>query len=359
MAENRLCPFHRGARWIGVMVLVTQISVFSQAQTTPAAPGKLIDLGGFRVHIECSGRGRPAVVLIHGLGDYSFDWALVQPQVASRTEACAYDRPSAAWSDPGPAPRGIVTSANELHLLLRRSHLRGPYVLVGHSWGGLIAHVYAQRFPKEVAGMVLVDSTHEDEFLWINGKVVQPRLMTNEQWAELTKPRKPIVPISSADSPKPPQAPRRARITHLSPPFDKLPPAIQTDRLWAMSQPFTKERQEGGDTLDMRQDFIAMHDIDSRAEHPLGKMPLIVLSKTPGIGDDSDYSADQLKWNRDLQDKLAALSTNSEHVIGEHSSHHIQLDDPELVIASVLRVVDAARRHKALKDEPPFSPQGH
>jgi pimeloyl-ACP methyl ester carboxylesterase len=133
--------------------------VSAQQNPVPAAPGRLIDLGGFKVHIYCVGNGAPPVIFLHGLGDYSFDWALVQPEIAAHTETCAYDRPGQAWSEPGPASRGVCTSAHELHLLLQRSKIKGPYILVGHSWGGLIARMFAHEYPNEVAGMVLVDST--------------------------------------------------------------------------------------------------------------------------------------------------------------------------------------------------------
>src|SRR5271155_3041198 len=144
--------------------------VSGQQSTAPTPPGALIDLGKFRVHIYCAGIGNPPVVFLHGLGNYSFDWALVQSKIAAETKACVYDRPAQAWSEPGPPPRGIKTSAHELQLLLERSNVKGPYVLVAHSWGGLIARMYAHEYPENVVGMVLVDSTQEDEYLWINGK---------------------------------------------------------------------------------------------------------------------------------------------------------------------------------------------
>ncbi len=200
------------------------------------APGRLIDIGGYKLHINCSGKAsksNPAVILLHGLGDFSFDWALVQPEIARYARVCSYDRAGQAWSDPGPKPRGPLKAANELHVLLMNAGIRPPYVLVGHSWGGLIARVYASQYPKEVAGMVLVDSTHEDEYLWINGKIVSPRLMSDAQWQELTKPK--------AKSAKPSQA-RFVTIKQQTPierqqeaPFDKLPADIQRMRLWAVN----------------------------------------------------------------------------------------------------------------------------
>lgn len=341
-----------------VLSLVIIISIGSAAQTAshdliPSPPGSLVNVNGIKIHIHCAGEGRPTVVLIHGLGDYSVDWELVQPQVASQAQTCAYDRPAQAWSEPGPPPRGLCTSAHELHLLLRRARVPKPYVLVGHSWGGLIARMYARRFPREVAGIVLVDSSHEDEYLWINGRVVRPRFMDDAAWGELLKPsQKPAPLASSSSSARSPDVPTTPRVIRIPPPYDKLPADAQRLRAWAMSQPFTKARQEGGDSQDMRRDFMAMSEGSRNKAHPLGHIPLIVLSKTPDLDNDDDYTPEQLTWNRELQQRLETLSTNSRHLVADHSGHAIQIDDPNLVIASILRVLDAVREHRQLKEIP-------
>jgi hypothetical protein len=139
--------------------------------------------------------------------------------------------------------------------------------------------------------------------------------MTDEEWADLSRPQKtaPTAPSSDAakqDSPSPQRS-----VTQLPSPYDKLPPDCQKLTLWAMSIPWSKQRDQGGDIQDIRQDFIAMYKAGTQSEHPLGNIPLIVLSKTPGIDDDDDYTPDQLKWNRDLQNQLVTLSTNSQHLV--------------------------------------------
>jgi len=196
--------------------------------------------------------------------------------------------------------------------------------------------------------MVLVDSAHEDEYLWLNGRVVRPSSMSEAEWSDLVKPKKPAAPPEASDAQK--LAARRPRITKVPAPYDKLPEDAQRLRLWAMSQPFTPQRFEGGDSTDFRSDFLEMDRM--RADHSLGKIPLVVLSKTPGVDDDSDYTSEQLKWNRDLQNQLESMSSNSDHVIAQHSGHHIQLEAPDLVKEAIHRVLDSARSGQPLTKRP-------
>ena len=125
------------------------------------APGQLVDVGGYRLHLHCIGQGSPTVVLDAGLGGFSLDWGAVQPQIAKSTRVCAYDRAGLGWSDPGPAPRSPQQFASELHALLTKGGIEGPYVLVAHSLSGKTARLFASQHPDEVAGMVLVDVRHE------------------------------------------------------------------------------------------------------------------------------------------------------------------------------------------------------
>ncbi|CAA9498600.1 MAG: hypothetical protein AVDCRST_MAG69-1747 [uncultured Solirubrobacteraceae bacterium] len=122
-------------------------------------PGQLIDVGGHRLHMSCTGSGRPTVVLEPGAGAMSSDLGLVTPAVARDTRVCVYDRAGRGWSEPAGTPQDAKQIATDLHTLLHRGHVPGPYVLAGHSFGGLYTLTFAARYPDEVAGMVLVDST--------------------------------------------------------------------------------------------------------------------------------------------------------------------------------------------------------
>jgi hypothetical protein len=129
------------------------------------ALGEMVDVGGYNLHLNCTGKagGAPTVVLDSGLGGTVLDWQLVQPELAKSTRVCTYDRAGMGWSDPGPQPRTSRQIVKELHTLLGNAGVRGPYLLVGHSFGGTNMQVYASQYPDEVAGMVLVDSALEDE----------------------------------------------------------------------------------------------------------------------------------------------------------------------------------------------------
>lgn len=206
---------------------------------TPSAPGKLIDIGGFRLHFTSIGKDDPAVVVIAGSGDFSFDWSLVQPQVAKFARACAYDRAGEAWSDPGPIPRTMRQEAYELHLLLEKAGIKGPYILVGHSLGGLVARTYAARYPREVVGMVLVDAADPDTTLDLNGKLVRMRELAKGRPvpSEQTMLTSPPQPPSAADIQRFQEYQKRSRQPKIAPLYDKLPAHIQALDLWARSRP--------------------------------------------------------------------------------------------------------------------------
>ncbi|HSH44193.1 MAG TPA: alpha/beta fold hydrolase, partial [Arenicellales bacterium] len=127
-------------------------------------PGRLIDIGTHRLHIHCMGTGSPTVIMEYGLGGHSLEWVLVQPELARRQRACAYDRAGYGWSDRGPSPRLSSIIAHELSRLLDRARLEPPFILVGHSFGGFNIRQLQQLRTRDVAGMVLIDSSHEAQF---------------------------------------------------------------------------------------------------------------------------------------------------------------------------------------------------
>ena len=163
-------PKRRGRRlfrWLGGAVLLVlglilagtiyeSVSEAADIRAYPP-PGQMVDVGGYRLHINCTGEGSPTVVIESGWGDSSAGWGWVQPEVAKTTRVCTYDRAGMGWSEASPEPRTAREFAKELHTLLEKANEPGPYVLVGHSMGGYTVRVYAHDYPEEVAGLVLID----------------------------------------------------------------------------------------------------------------------------------------------------------------------------------------------------------
>ena len=163
-----------GMAFLGLIVVLLALAVpgaIYQAIATELAerpyppPGEMVDVGGYSLHINCVGQGSPTVILDAGSGLFSAQWVRVQRQVSDTTRVCAYDRAGMGWSEMGPDPRDAKQITGELHTLLGKAGIEGPYVLVGHSFGGMYMQTYAARYPDEVAGVALVDSsTDPDQF---------------------------------------------------------------------------------------------------------------------------------------------------------------------------------------------------
>jgi pimeloyl-ACP methyl ester carboxylesterase len=296
--------------------------------STPARVGKLVDLGGRRLHAIISGKGSPAVVVENGSGAFSIDWALVQSEVAKFTQICTYDRAGSAWSDPGPVMDGVEQTVDDLHLLLRKAGIRPPYVLVGASLGGIFVRAYQRRNPEQVAGLVLVDATHEEGF-GFGGKLLP--FMSAEEVQRLFE--------SFREKPPPP-----AKLpTAVEDPIDRLPQELQASRLWAdRKYQANRDFSRGMVTVDSwRQESIALRRQRLSEAHPLGNLPLTVLARTK----DSDAR------RRKLQTELAALSSVGRLVWAENSGHEIHLYRPGVVVQAIREMV-AGVRGKATSREP-------
>src|SRR5689334_6248989 len=145
------------------LILLLLVPAWGQHDGDPppfSPPGQLIDIGGWHLHLNCTGSSRasqPTVVLESGIGDFSVEWSLVQPGVAKFARVCSYDRAGDGWSEMGPHPRTFHQIAYELHTLLDKASVKPPLILVGHSYGGGLVRQYQSIYPSEVAGIVLVE----------------------------------------------------------------------------------------------------------------------------------------------------------------------------------------------------------
>ena len=290
----------------------------------PPAIGQMIDIGGRRLHLNCTGSGAPAVVVENGGGGFSVEWALIQPEVAKQTRICTYDRAGYAWSDRGSVDDAIEEIVGDLNLLLRTAHVSPPYVLVGHSLGSLYIRAYQRRFPEQVAGLVFVDGTpDEDVRMVVNGKQVALSMLTREQLPAAHREYLNAVPPLNPGRPD-------------TPPFDRLPAALQQVRQWA----FEKVIHDFGwlpNSLaaaeSWREEFSALREQRLSGPYPLGALPLLVLEREMDSTD---------KWHAQ-QVQLAALSSEGKLVKAAQSGHLIHLQRPDLVIEGIGEIVRDVR----------------
>jgi pimeloyl-ACP methyl ester carboxylesterase len=320
-------------------VVALLIVVASPGPTSDPAPiGKLVDIGGRKLHIHCTGSGSPTVVVENGGAAFSFDWELVQPQVAQFTRICTYDRAGYAWSDVGPEFDTFDQAVRDLHVLLANAGSHGPYLLVGHSFGGMLVRYYQAKYPADVVGIVLVDSSHEESLQHVGPGIVRIPELSAEEFQTLIDEGKANRPKNPEPDPIP---------TNIFPPYDKLPTQFQNLHLWAFGKILPLVKTWG---LNLHQDLSRLHELRLASQHPLGSMPLVVLTASQfDIVQAAGMTADQARQDHlRLQDDLAQLSTNSRHVTVSGSGHEIYLYKPEVVVRSISAVVSSANSHSHL-----------
>jgi pimeloyl-ACP methyl ester carboxylesterase len=307
------------------LVVAAQLHAQGQVSRGYQPPGRLIDVGGRKLHLHCSGTGSPTIILMAGGGAFSIDWALVQPRVAENTRVCSYDRAGLAWSDPGPADETVEQMIGDLHALLRAAGEKQPYLLVGASIGGIFIRAYQRAFPDEVAGLIFANSSNRV------GRSVKGKVGLIWEQAEDD--------IRSA-FPQPPSAKGPAP-TRVGEPFDRLPRALQVVRLWLDVRLWERwEPAQAGpeSTLSWRREFLReFEETESGRPHPLGELPVIVLSSGP--------IATESEWNtrNGAAARLDFLSSNSVHITATGSGHEIHLYQPDLVVQTLVRAVSAVR----------------
>lgn len=289
-------------------------------------PGVLVQLHGHRMHLDCRGQGRPTVVFEAGLGDTSATWALVQPAVAQFTRACSYDRPGLGWSEESSDPRDTLHVVAELHELLLKAHIDGPYILVGHSFGGLNQLVFESLHPDEVAGIVLVDSSYPDQMSRLPG-------ISPEEYAAEMKWKVLAAPLGLQ---------RLAGWCR----DDYTFPNIST--AWQQVAPVDIALDCRTSTFRAtRDEMLAFRKSGKEAASvtTLHALPLIVLSHDPQIGlgaPDQIAAETEKQWNT-MQEQLRSLSTNSKRVIARTSMHYVESYRPELVIHAIEEVFAASK----------------
>ncbi len=311
-------------------------SARAQELSAVAAPGQLLDVGGYRLHILCMGEktpGQPTVILEAGAGGWSVHWYAFQRQVAGFARVCAYDRAGMGWSDAGPQPRDGKQVVSELHALLAASGETGPYLLVGASRGGQYIRLYRDAYPETVTGMVLADAEPED--FRAQSQLGQSIAAQNQVMFSVVgwMTRLGIFRLMGGD---PASAPAVPCVPFL---VKSLPASEQPAYLVVEGQP------KCFDALLAEESATAQREAQVRQTKALGDLPLVVLTHgianaaPPGVAPDQAAQTEQT-W-QDLQKKLAGLSTRGELVIATESGHDIALDQPDLALDAIRRVLEA------------------
>ena len=272
------------------------------AATPP--PGNLVDIGGFRLHLWCTGNGAPVVILDNGLGGTSAGWGFVQPEVARFTRVCSYDRAGMGYSDPGPSPRTARRIASELADLLARSDIAGPVVLVGASIAGFNVRVFASVHPERAAGLVLVDASHEDQAHEVPQMARFVPLLSTIGFFRL-------LGVSFGQN------------------VESLPPQVR---------PFgqaTKFRAAGYQAA--ADEIIHVRGSAEEVRSSRRKLTVPVLVITGALGGDEN-------WRR-LQRDQASLSERGCLILARQSGHVVAVDQPEIVVDAIRTVVETARGH--------------
>src|SRR5207245_5629287 len=306
---------------LGLLVLLGLIGAVYESVAEAAdaraypPPGQMIDVGGHRLHINCVGTGSPTVVIDAGWGDSSGPWSSwVQPGVARTTRVCTYDRAGMGYSEPGPLPRTAERFARELHGLLRGAGEPGPYVLVGHSLGGLPARVFAHEYAAEVAGMVLIESMNPSA-----AKPFDPATPPQTgspsivDWV-LTLPAR-IGLLRLLAGPLHLNAGLSTAIANAYTAFSVTPRFVQT---------WLDEGKGMPESL-----------AQAGAVNSFGAVPLIVLSRGLIPGQDQDWQS--------LQTELLDMSSSSQQLFADKSGHNVEFDQPEAAVGAIEMMVEQTR----------------
>jgi pimeloyl-ACP methyl ester carboxylesterase len=287
--------------------------------------GKSVDVGGYKLNLNCTGQGSPTVILDSGLGGLALSWQGVQREIEKFTRVCTYDRGGYGWSDPGPMPRTSAQIVKELHTLLQNSGEGPPYILVGHSSGGFNVRVYNGHYPDDVAGMVLVDASHEDQ-------VRESPANIRKWWENSSK-----------------EFQRQMEFRALA--------------IWFGVARFASRKQtQEFAHLDLQPKFVYAMRSESenfeesatevRAAGTLGDKPLIVLTAGKDMADPAHLpkgiSKEDLKdydhiWIDDLQMREARLSSRGKRIMVPDSDHMIPLERPDAIASAVREVCTTSK----------------
>jgi pimeloyl-ACP methyl ester carboxylesterase len=316
---------------IGILLVGYLYRSWAEAREAASGPpiGEMVDIGGRRLHVIRRGSGSPTVILESGGASSSALWWPLQNRLAETTTVVTYDRAGLGWSDPPPLPRSIQDRSDDLALMLEKAAIPGPYVLVGLSYGGPLIRLYAKSHPDKVAGMIFVDIAHEAVF----SKPAAQRYLRRVGW--MLRGVGAFAALGGT---------RLLHIHGLPQPETSLPYTAKEEAALASRYPTARSFAVGAD------EFRSMEEIAAAMEGLgapglLDGKPVAVVSH--GVPFTGQFSVLE-EGHMDGQRQLAALSSNSRLVIAGKSGHAVPMEEPELVLDIIRRVVEAVRSRTPL-----------
>lgn len=300
------------------------------AQSSGYPPlGKLVDVGGFNMHIYTTGKGELPVILLPGSGHFSLHWNLVQTQVEKFAKVSSIDYAGTGWSDYGPLPQTLAQRVHNVHTLLTKAGIGKPYILVGQSLGGLLARKYAQTYPQEIAGVIMVDATVPD-MLMLTYKTKQW-----EHWRKRAKKR--VVPVVKNKLTEPVkfkviEKGLRRDLGDLS----MFSEQVQKLFHWLNTKPLRYPAKSGGYYLPEELEQL----YNDKKPYPLDNKPLLILAarQISKYKDTNLSNKERMKHKLVTQKKMLKLSQRSQLEWVE-TGHHIHIEKPELVTAAIKKVM--------------------
>jgi pimeloyl-ACP methyl ester carboxylesterase len=268
-------------------------------------PGRFINLGLHVMYIDCIGENSPTVLIDVGLGDSSANWMKIAKKLSKNVRTCLYDRAGYGWSDPGPGTRTTAQIVHELNMLLEFAEVPGPYIVVGHSFGGFTARYFASKYPEKTAGAVLIDSSHPDQIHRLSA-------------LDRIERKSPV------------------KVSRKEPAPDYMD---ETERRWYFLNSSRKATFAQMDELKYFKDSA----YEVKHSGPIPDVPLAVLTRGKNQLPEIDGISLEDEW-QSMQKELLTLSNNSWHSVIEDSGHKMYHDAPEEIIDNILKVVNKARQ---------------
>jgi pimeloyl-ACP methyl ester carboxylesterase len=301
-------------------------------------PGRMVDIGGRSLHLIDRGAGGPAVVFESGISATCLNWTQVRSQVERCASACTYDRAWLGWSDPAPLPRTTLAIMDDLHALVESTQIPRPFILVGHSFGGMLVRAYAVKYPDDVAGLILVDPLSPNE--WLKASPAQARMLSRgvrlarrgAVLARIGVVRASLAALMAGGRLVPQLIARLSSgrgesvISRLVGEVRKMPPETwpMVRAHWCQSKGFLGLAAYLESLPTSSAEAIA---IEERSGQP-GAMPITVLSA-------ANSTPEQLEQ----REAWARRSPRGQHIIARKSGHWIQLDEPELVVQAIREMI--------------------